>query len=161
MPAGTICYCYLVNIWLQCPPRIPEDPRPTPQHPSALQAEKHAPSLVRLEKIFAQALPKDFNVEKHAQSLARLEKRLAQALQSFLTSHAHDLRPCATREILAQLCAPQLAPSILILQALRASRKPSHNLARRRVDCFLAGFVLRWIVSPSDIVSFYKLYIGL
>ena len=98
MPTGTICYCYLAKLWLQCPPRIPEDSRPTPQHPSALQAEKDAPSLARLEKIFAQSFPKDFNVEKHAQSLARLEKRLARALQSFLTSHAHDLKPCATRE---------------------------------------------------------------
>ena len=130
MPTGTICqicYCYLANIGLQCPPRIPEDSRPTPQHPSALQAEKHAPSLARLEKIFAQALPKDFNVEKHAQSLARLEKRLAQALQSFLTSHAHDLRPCATRE---DPCAALRAPARTVHSDLASLARVEKTLAQ-------------------------------
>ena len=124
MPTGTICYCYLANIWLQCPSRIPEDSRPTPQHP---RAEKHAPSLARLEKIFAQALPKDFNVEKHAQSLARLEKRLAQALQSFLTSHAHDLRPCATRE---NPCAALRAPARTIHSDLASLARVGKTLAQ-------------------------------
>ena len=100
MLTGTIHYLYLVNIWLQCPPRMPEDSRSTPQHPIEFS---QAPGREACAKPCAtqenqQAFLEDQNFERHAQSLARPEKRLAQALQSFMTSHDHDLKPCVTRE---------------------------------------------------------------